>query len=176
MVCLVYFHRWIAVKEKIVNSVKSFKKSNVGILSIFVGAGVFAIGFSYSLPFLMILAMPIFWYADNKLTQPVNTLQAMSELMLKLLEESEAQPRQKHREVAFKYKGKDILPYLAYYKDDGSAFTGMTGGTVDYIDWSGYFEDGKPHGEFSLVFGDRYRQSIIFEHGVEVPKKKSNNA
>lgn len=38
---------------------------------------------------------------------------------------------------------------------DGVPYTGQASASYATVDWTGTFKDGKPHGEFRIIWGDR---------------------
>ena len=72
-----------------------------------------------------------------------------------------------HFPLSFKYSGNSVIPTLV--KDrSGAPYTGRASGSVGVADWAGTFQNGLPHGEFKIVWGDRHSGSVRFEKGLEV--------
>ncbi len=69
--------------------------------------------------------------------------------------------------VVFDYEASSVVPVAAYCAD-GAPYTGRAYGSVGSADWRGAFEDGRPHGEFKIVWGDRMSGSVWFDSGARV--------
>lgn len=71
-------------------------------------------------------------------------------------------------EVVFEYQDHLVVPVAAYYYATGAPYTGRGHGSNGVADWLGPFENGLPHGEFQIVWGDRMSGSAWFAHGAKV--------
>lgn len=68
--------------------------------------------------------------------------------------------------VVFDYEASSVVPVAAFYYADGAPYTGRAYGSVGPADWQGAFEDGRPHGEFKIAWGDRMSGSVWFDSGA----------
>ena len=76
-----------------------------------------------------------------------------------------------HFPLSFEYLENRVIPVHA--KDrSGAPYTGRASGSVGVADWAGTFRNGLPHGEFKIVWGDRYSGSVRFENGLEIDPSK----
>ena len=76
-----------------------------------------------------------------------------------------------HFPLSFEYLENRVIPALV--KDrSGALYTGRASGSIGVADWAGTFHNGLPHGEFKIVWGDRYSGSVQFEKGLEVDPSK----
>ena len=76
-----------------------------------------------------------------------------------------------HFPLSFEYSGNSVVP--TFVKDrTGAPYTGRASGSISVADWAGTFHNGLPHGEFKIVWGDRYSGSVGFENGLEMDPSK----
>lgn len=77
-----------------------------------------------------------------------------------------------HFPLSFEYSGNSVIP--TFVKDrSGAPYTGRASGSIGVADWAGTFHNGLPHGEFKLVWGDRYSGSVRFENGLQISPPKT---
>lgn len=72
--------------------------------------------------------------------------------------------------VRFEYKENFVIPILAM-DEAGNPYTGKAEGAIGAADWSGFFVEGRPHGEFQIVWGGIRSVKCRFEHGHRVEQR-----
>ncbi|MEC5400087.1 hypothetical protein [Uliginosibacterium sp. H1] len=68
---------------------------------------------------------------------------------------------------SFEYDGVSSVPILALGRN-GKPYTGKAHGAHGSADWGGFFQDGRPHGRFSIMWGGQRGEYWVFEHGTRV--------
>ena len=70
-------------------------------------------------------------------------------------------------DVVFEYDDHGTIPVHAVCAD-GTPYTGTASGSISYVDWSGAYSEGLPHGTFRVTLGDRVRRTHEYVHGQRV--------
>jgi hypothetical protein len=72
--------------------------------------------------------------------------------------------------IIFESEENKVVPVFAKIVK-GTPYTGFASGSSGSADWSGSYENGLPHGKFTIFWGDKHGGDVFFEHGQSIDKR-----